>query len=45
VQAALKDYKGAIIAAQKSIELAAAEEKDEFVRMNQINITKWEKLK
>lgn len=45
VQAALKDYVGAITSAQKSMELAAAEEKDEFVRMNKINIAKWKKLK
>ncbi len=45
VQAALKDYKGAILSAEKSIVLAAAEEKDEFVRMNKINIAKWKQLK
>lgn len=45
VQAALKDYKGAILSAEKSMFLAAAEEKDEFVRMNKSNITKWKKLK
>lgn len=45
VQAALKDYNGAILSAEKSTVLAAAKEKDEFVRMNKNNITKWKKLK
>ena len=45
VQAALKDYRGAIESAKRSLVLAQAEEKDEFVRMNKINIRKWEKLK
>lgn len=45
VQAALKDYKGAVLSAEKSMVLAEAEEKDEFVRMNKINIAKWKKLK
>jgi tetratricopeptide (TPR) repeat protein len=45
VQAALKDYTGAIESAERSLVLAQAEEKDEFVRMNKRNIRKWEKLK
>lgn len=40
-QAALKDYKPAIISAQKSLELAKEQGKDEFVRMNQKNIALW----
>lgn len=45
VQAALKDYKGAIESAKKSMDLALVEDKDEFVRMNKRNIRKWEKIK
>ena len=45
VQAALKNYTGAIESAKRSLVLAQAEEKDEFVRMNKRNIRKWEKLK
>lgn len=41
VEAALKDYGSAIISAQKSLELAQKEEKDEFVRMNEQNISVW----
>ena len=44
VQAGLEDYKGAVKSARRSLTLAKAEGKDEFVRMNQKNITKWEKL-
>jgi len=45
VEAALGDYKSAIESAQKSLELAQKEEKDEFVRMNRKNILSWkEKL-
>lgn len=40
-EAALKDYKPAIISAQKSLELAQKEGKDEFVRMNQKSIDLW----
>ncbi len=42
VEAALKDYGAAITSAKKSLELASAQEKDEFVRMNQKNIDFWE---
>ncbi|WP_350287615.1 DUF2911 domain-containing protein [uncultured Croceitalea sp.] len=47
VAAELGDYKAAIISAEKSLELALALEKDEFVRMNEKNIKKWkaERLK
>ncbi|NNJ89460.1 MAG: DUF2911 domain-containing protein [Eudoraea sp.] len=45
VEAALKDYQGAIRSAQRSLELARAEGKDEFVRMNQENIATWKKSK
>lgn len=41
VEAGLKDYKSAIISAQKSLELARKEDKDEFVRMNEQNISLW----
>lgn len=45
VEAALGDYKSAIESAEKSLELAQKEEKDEFVRMNRKNIPSWkEKL-
>ncbi|MEA1786240.1 DUF2911 domain-containing protein [Arenibacter sp. GZD96] len=44
VEAELKNYSDAIKSAQKSLELAEAEGKDEFVRMNQENIAKWKKL-
>lgn len=41
VEAALKDYSNAIISAQKSLELAQKEDKDEFVRLNEKNIADW----
>tara|TARA_Y100001933_G_scaffold146707_1_gene145307 strand:- start:27973 stop:28866 length:894 start_codon:yes stop_codon:yes gene_type:complete len=41
VEAALGDYRAAITSAEKSLKLAAAQEKDEFVRMNRKNIKKW----
>ena len=41
VEASLGDYKSAIISAQKSMELANQQDKDEFVRMNQKNIKLW----
>jgi tetratricopeptide (TPR) repeat protein len=44
VLAALRDYEAAIQAAGLSAEMAEAEGKDEFVRMNQINIAKWKEL-
>ncbi|MGB5818104.1 MAG: DUF2911 domain-containing protein [Saonia sp.] len=44
VQAALHDYGEAIVSAQKSMELAAIQEKDEFVRMNRKNIDRWTEL-
>ena len=40
VEAALEDYGSAIISAQKSLELAQKEDKDEFVRMNEQNISR-----
>jgi len=43
-EAALKDYKSAVVSAQKSLEIAESLGKDEFVRMNQKNIDLW-KLK
>ncbi|MGD1946535.1 MAG: DUF2911 domain-containing protein [Croceivirga sp.] len=46
VQAKLGDYKEAIVSAQKSLEIDASLEKDEFVLMNEKNIKKWKaKLK
>ncbi|NHF58064.1 DUF2911 domain-containing protein [Flavobacteriaceae bacterium TP-CH-4] len=41
VEAGLEDYPSAIASAQKSLELAEREGKDEFVRMNQKNIEIW----
>lgn len=41
VEAAMEDYGSAIRSAEKSLELAAKEGKDEFVRMNQKNIDLW----
>jgi tetratricopeptide (TPR) repeat protein len=43
VEAALKDYKSAVNSAQKSLELAADQDKDEFVRMNEKNIKEWKR--
>lgn len=40
-EAELGDYKAAIVSAQKSLELANEQGKDEFVRMNQKNIALW----
>lgn len=45
VEAELCDYKGAVASARKSLELAAALEKDEFVRMNEKNIEKWKAIR
>jgi len=45
-EASLKDYKSAIVSAQKSLEIAESLGKDEFVLMNQKNIDLWKgKLK
>ena len=44
VEAQLGDYRSAIASARKSLKIAENLEKDEFVRMNQKNIAKWEKL-
>ncbi len=44
VEAALGDFKTAISSAHKSMELAALQDKDEFVRMNEKNIAKWKRL-
>ncbi|EAQ99824.1 hypothetical protein FB2170_15921 [Maribacter sp. HTCC2170] len=44
VEADLQDYKSAIASAQKSLELANLEGKDEFVRMNQKNIDFWNQI-
>ena len=41
VQAELRDYRAAIASAEKSMHIASALGKDEFVRMNQKNIVKW----
>lgn len=40
-EAELGDYKSAILSAQKSMELAQEQDKDEFVRMNLKNIDIW----
>jgi tetratricopeptide (TPR) repeat protein len=42
-EAELGDYKAAITSAQKSLELAQEQAKDEFVRMNQKNIDLWKR--
>jgi len=42
VEAALEDYDAAIASAKKSLALAEALAKDEFVRMNQKNISRWQ---
>ena len=42
VEAELGDYRSAIASARKSLKIAAELEKDEFVRMNQKNIEKWQ---
>jgi len=44
VEAALYDYSSAIKSAKKSLKLADEEGKDEFVRMNEKNITAWNEL-
>ncbi len=41
VEAALGDFSSAVVSAQNSLELASAQGKDEFVRMNQKNIDDW----
>jgi Protein of unknown function (DUF2911) len=45
IQAKLKDYKGAIETAKKSIEGAKAAKNDDYVRMNEKSIAEWEKMK
>ena len=42
VEAALGDYESALKSASKSLEISRELEKDEFVRMNQKNIEKWQ---
>ena len=42
LEASKGDYRAAIASARLSLKLAQLEEKDEFVRMNQKNITLWE---
>ena len=44
VEAELGDYKNAINSAEKSLQLSAELDKDEFVRMNQKNILKWKAI-
>ncbi len=41
IEAELGDFKSAIKSAQKSLQLAEVQDKDEFVRMNQKNIDLW----
>ncbi len=43
LEAALGDFQAAIASARRSRDLAALEEKDEFVRMNRKNIALWER--
>jgi tetratricopeptide (TPR) repeat protein len=42
--AAREDYKGAITAAQESLDLAKEEEYEPYIKMNSDNIAKWEKM-
>ena len=44
VEAELGDYSAAIKSAKKSLEIASELEKDEFVRMNEKNIKKWQTM-
>lgn len=44
VQAELGDFIGAIASAKKSLKIATELEKDEFVRMNEKNIKKWQTI-
>ncbi len=44
IEANMGNYFAAIASAQKSLAIALELEKDEFVRMNEKNIKKWEKL-
>ncbi|MDT0540273.1 MULTISPECIES: DUF2911 domain-containing protein [Croceitalea] len=44
VQAELRDFNAAISSAKKSLKIASELEKDEFVRMNEINIKRWQSL-
>ncbi len=44
IQATDNNYKGAIESAEKSMDLAAEENKDEFVAMNKRNIATWKSL-
>ncbi len=43
LEAGLGDFRSAIASAERSLQLADAEGKDEFVRMNQKNIKTWKK--
>lgn len=45
IQAQLKDYKGAIKTAEKSIELAKAANNSDYVSLNEKAITEWKKMK
>ena len=44
IQAELRDFNAAISSAKKSLKIASELEKDEFVRMNEINIKRWQSL-
>ncbi len=43
IQAQMSDYKGAIVTAKKSIELAKKEKNDDYVRSNEKSIAEWSK--
>lgn len=45
IQADLKDYKGAIETAKKSLELAKAAEYDSYIKANEASIAEWKKMK
>lgn len=45
IQAKMGDYKGAIVTAQKSLDLAKADGNDDYVKMNQASIDEWSKKK
>src|SRR5688572_6907133 len=45
IQAALGDRKGAIMTAQRSLELATAEKNNDYIKMNKDSIAEWQKAK
>jgi hypothetical protein len=43
IQAKLGDTRGAIVSAQRSLELAKEAKNDEFIKMNEASIKEWQK--